>query len=51
MLETISGVVVCMFSDLQYPLSVHIMEQMLRHKLEVPADMVGSAMTNAEQLI
>lgn len=49
--ETKSGIRVCMFSDKEYPLSVKLMERMLRQKLEVPPDPVGNDMTYAEQLV
>ncbi|GJR87561.1 hypothetical protein Tco_0211572 [Tanacetum coccineum] len=50
-LETISGEVLYMFSDVSYPLSVKLMERMLKHKLEIDKDVVGNDMTTAEQLI
>ncbi|GJS23968.1 hypothetical protein Tco_0452600 [Tanacetum coccineum] len=50
-LETISGKVVYMFADGSYPLSVHLMKKMLKHKLEIEIDGVGNDMTYAEQLI
>ncbi|GJW46914.1 putative ribonuclease H-like domain-containing protein [Tanacetum coccineum] len=50
-LETVSGEVLYMFSDVSYPLSVKIMERMLKHKLEIDKDVVGNDMTTAEQLI
>ncbi|GKA36522.1 hypothetical protein Tco_0723013, partial [Tanacetum coccineum] len=34
-----------------YPLSVKLMEKMLKHKLEIAKDVVGNNMTIAEQLI
>ncbi|GJU16840.1 hypothetical protein Tco_1144806 [Tanacetum coccineum] len=34
-----------------YPLSVKLMERMLKHKLEIDKDVVGNDMTTAEQLI
>nr|GEX09185.1 putative ribonuclease H-like domain-containing protein [Tanacetum cinerariifolium] len=37
--------------DVSYPLSVKLMEKMLRHKLEIDKDVVGNDMTTAEQLI
>nr|GEY18155.1 ribonuclease H-like domain, reverse transcriptase, RNA-dependent DNA polymerase [Tanacetum cinerariifolium] len=49
--ETVSGEVLCMFTAVSYPLSVKIMEKMLRHKLEIDKDVVGNDMTTAEQLI
>nr|GFB16666.1 aminoacyl-tRNA synthetase, class 1a, anticodon-binding [Tanacetum cinerariifolium] len=50
-LETISGEVLYMFTDVSYPLSVKLVERMLMHKLEIDADVVGNDMTTAEQLI
>ncbi|GJR06882.1 hypothetical protein Tco_0529866 [Tanacetum coccineum] len=50
-LETISGEVLYMFADVSYPLSVKLMERMLKHKLEIDKDVVGNDMTIAEQLI
>nr|GEY42320.1 ribonuclease H-like domain-containing protein [Tanacetum cinerariifolium] len=50
-LETISGEVFYMFTDVSYPLSVKLMEWMLMHKLEIDSDVVGNDMTTAEQLI
>ncbi|GJY80662.1 hypothetical protein Tco_0493413 [Tanacetum coccineum] len=50
-LETISGEVLYMFADVSYPLSVKLMERMLKHKLEIDKDVVGNDMTTAEQLI
>ncbi|GJT30538.1 hypothetical protein Tco_0910813 [Tanacetum coccineum] len=37
--------------DVSYPLSVKLMERMLKHKLEIAKDVVGNDMTTAEQLI
>ncbi|GJU51341.1 hypothetical protein Tco_1220896, partial [Tanacetum coccineum] len=37
--------------DVSYPLSVKLMEKMLKHKLEIDKDVVGNDMTTAEQLI
>ncbi|GJV63717.1 hypothetical protein Tco_1474545 [Tanacetum coccineum] len=50
-LETVSGKVLYMFADVSYPLSVKLMERMLKHKLEIAKDVVGNDMTTAEQLI
>ncbi|GJZ03936.1 hypothetical protein Tco_0537211, partial [Tanacetum coccineum] len=50
-LETVSREVLYMFSDVTYPLSVKLMERMLKHKLEIAKDVVGNDMTTAEQLI
>ena len=40
-----------MFSDVEYPLSLKVMEQMLKVKLRVPRDMVGNDRTLALQLV
>ncbi|GJV76751.1 hypothetical protein Tco_1508335 [Tanacetum coccineum] len=50
-LETVSREVLYMFVDVSYPLSVKLMERMLKHKLEIDNDVVGNDMTTAEQLI
>ncbi|GJS40122.1 hypothetical protein Tco_0565165 [Tanacetum coccineum] len=50
-LETVSGKVLYMFADVSYPLSVKLMERMLKHKLEIAKDVVGNDMTTIEQLI
>nr|GEZ80950.1 JmjC domain-containing protein [Tanacetum cinerariifolium] len=44
-LETVSGEVVYMFADVPYPLSVKLMERMLKHKLEIDKDVMGNDMT------
>lgn len=43
--------VMYMFSDVQYPLSLGLMEQMLKQKLRVPINMVGNDRTHALQLV
>ncbi|GKC27706.1 hypothetical protein Tco_1035000 [Tanacetum coccineum] len=50
-LESVSGEVLYMFSNVSYPLLVQLMERMLKHKLEIAKDVVGNDMTTAEQLI
>ncbi|GJV39126.1 hypothetical protein Tco_1417566 [Tanacetum coccineum] len=50
-LETMAGIVLYMFVDVPYPLSVKLMERMLKHKLELARDVVGNDLTTAEQLI
>ncbi|GJZ33653.1 hypothetical protein Tco_0579089 [Tanacetum coccineum] len=50
-LETVSGEVLYMFVDVPYPLSVKLMERILKYKLEINKDVVGNDMTTAEQLI
>nr|GFD06205.1 hypothetical protein [Tanacetum cinerariifolium] len=39
-LETVSEEVLSMFADVSYPLSVKLMENILRHKLEIDTDVV-----------
>ncbi|GJX43086.1 hypothetical protein Tco_0259762, partial [Tanacetum coccineum] len=48
---TMAGIVLYMFVDVPYPLSVKLMERMLKHKLELARDVVGNDLTTAEQLI
>ncbi|GJR07354.1 putative ribonuclease H-like domain-containing protein [Tanacetum coccineum] len=50
-LETVSGLVVHMFVDKKYPLSVNLIERMLDHQLEICRDTVGNELTTAVQLI
>nr|GEV98672.1 aminoacyl-tRNA synthetase, class 1a, anticodon-binding [Tanacetum cinerariifolium] len=50
-LETVSGEVLSMFTNVSYPLSVKLMERMLMHKLEIDSDFVVNDLTIAEQLI
>nr|GEY18100.1 aminoacyl-tRNA synthetase, class 1a, anticodon-binding [Tanacetum cinerariifolium] len=50
-LETFSGEVLSMFTDVSYPLSIELMKRMLMHKLEIDSDFVGNDLTIAEQLI
>nr|GEU94153.1 hypothetical protein [Tanacetum cinerariifolium] len=50
-LETVSGEVLSMFTDVSYPLSVTLMERMLMHNLEIYSNIVGNDLTIAEQLI
>ncbi|GKC12544.1 hypothetical protein Tco_1009326, partial [Tanacetum coccineum] len=50
-LETVSREVLYMFVDVSYPLSVKLMERILKHKLEIDKDVVGNDMTTAVQLI
>ncbi|GKB26869.1 hypothetical protein Tco_0866270 [Tanacetum coccineum] len=49
-LGTMAGIVLYMFVDVPYPLSVKLMERMLKHKLELARDVVGNDPTTAEQL-
>nr|GEX07438.1 JmjC domain-containing protein [Tanacetum cinerariifolium] len=50
-LETMSGEVLSMFTDVPYLLSVERMKKMLMIKLEIDSDFVGNDQTTAEQLI
>ncbi|GJZ17365.1 putative ribonuclease H-like domain-containing protein [Tanacetum coccineum] len=50
-LETVSGLVLHMFVDKKYPLSVNLIERMLDHQLEICRDTVGNELTTAVQLI
>ncbi|GKA79239.1 hypothetical protein Tco_0785835 [Tanacetum coccineum] len=50
-LETVSGLVIYMFVDNKYPLSVNLIERMLDHQLEICHDTVGNELTTAVQLI
>nr|GEV31240.1 synaptobrevin, longin-like domain protein [Tanacetum cinerariifolium] len=50
-LETISGAVLSMFTDVSYPLSVELMKKMLLHKLEIDSDFVGNDLTTAEVIV
>ncbi|GJQ95093.1 hypothetical protein Tco_0006232 [Tanacetum coccineum] len=50
-LETVNGLVVHMFVDKKYPLSVNLIERMLDHQLEICHETVGNELTTAVQLI
>ncbi|GJU45303.1 hypothetical protein Tco_1202569 [Tanacetum coccineum] len=50
-LETVGGLVVHMFVDKKYPLSVNLIEWMLDHQLEICQETVGNELTTAVQLI
>ncbi|GKD22414.1 hypothetical protein Tco_1224117 [Tanacetum coccineum] len=50
-LETVSGLVLHMFMDKKYPLSVNLIERMLDHQLEICHGSVGNELTTAVQLI
>ncbi|GJR77036.1 hypothetical protein Tco_0089401 [Tanacetum coccineum] len=50
-LETVSGLVLHMFVDKKYPLSVNLIEMMLDHQLEICHGSVGNELTIAVQLI
>ncbi|GJX13244.1 hypothetical protein Tco_0205002 [Tanacetum coccineum] len=50
-LETVGGLVVHMFVDKKYPLSVNLIERMIDHQLEICHGTVGNELTTAVQLI
>ncbi|GJV67854.1 anticodon-binding aminoacyl-tRNA synthetase, class 1a [Tanacetum coccineum] len=50
-LETVGGLVVHMFVDKKYPLSVNLIERMLDHQLEICHGTGGNELTTAVQLI
>ncbi|GJZ66906.1 hypothetical protein Tco_0630146 [Tanacetum coccineum] len=47
----VDGLVLHMFVDKKYPLSVNLIERMLEHQLEICQDTVGNELTTAVQLI
>ncbi|GJX57036.1 hypothetical protein Tco_0286933 [Tanacetum coccineum] len=50
-LETVSGLVVHMFVNNKYPLTVNLIDRMLDHQLEISRDTVGNELTTVVQLI
>ncbi|GJS32922.1 hypothetical protein Tco_0531304 [Tanacetum coccineum] len=50
-LETVSGLVIHMFVDKKYPLTINLIERMLDHQLEICHGTVGNELTTAVQLI
>ncbi|GJZ15433.1 hypothetical protein Tco_0551110 [Tanacetum coccineum] len=50
-LETVDGLVLHMFVDKKYPLSVNLIERMLDHQLEIYTGTMGNELTTAVQLI
>ncbi|GKF34763.1 hypothetical protein Tco_0107963, partial [Tanacetum coccineum] len=50
-LEIVGGLVIHMFVDKKYPLSVNLIERMLDHQLEICQDTVGNELTTTVQLI
>ncbi|GJU94022.1 hypothetical protein Tco_1318778 [Tanacetum coccineum] len=50
-LETVSGLVIHMFVDKKYPLTINLIERMLDHQLEICHRTVGNELTTAVQLI
>ncbi|GKC77145.1 hypothetical protein Tco_1127919 [Tanacetum coccineum] len=49
--ETVSGLVIHMFVDKKYPLTINLIERMLDHQLEICHGTVGNELTTAVQLI
>ncbi|GJW39609.1 hypothetical protein Tco_0065454 [Tanacetum coccineum] len=50
-LETVGGLVLYMFVDKKYPLTVKFMERMLDHQLEIDRESIGNDLTTGIQLI
>ncbi|GKC45398.1 hypothetical protein Tco_1063120 [Tanacetum coccineum] len=50
-LETVDGLVLHMFVDKKYPLTVNLIERMLDHQLEIGHKQEGNALTTIVQLI
>ncbi|GJW09976.1 hypothetical protein Tco_1575803, partial [Tanacetum coccineum] len=50
-LETVSGEVLYMFSNVSYPLSVKLMESMLTHKLEIEKDVFNKATKTSHYMV
>ncbi|GJW66833.1 putative ribonuclease H-like domain-containing protein [Tanacetum coccineum] len=50
-LETVCGLVIYMFVDKKYPLTVNLMQRMLNHQLEIGQGAVGNELTTAVQLV
>ncbi|GKF12300.1 hypothetical protein Tco_0050226, partial [Tanacetum coccineum] len=50
-LETVSVLVIHMFVDKKYPLTINLIERMLDHQLEICHGTVGNELTTAVQLI
>ncbi|GKC13370.1 hypothetical protein Tco_1010152, partial [Tanacetum coccineum] len=50
-LDTVSGLVIHMFVDKKYPLTINLIERMLDHQLEICHGTVGNELTTAVQLI
>ncbi|GKA83228.1 hypothetical protein Tco_0789976 [Tanacetum coccineum] len=50
-LQTVDGLVLHMFVDKRYPLTVNLIERMLDHQLEIGHKQEGNALTTAVQLI
>ncbi|GJZ30852.1 hypothetical protein Tco_0575899 [Tanacetum coccineum] len=48
---TVSGLVIHMFVDKKYPLTINLIERMLDHQLEICHGTVGNELTTAVQLI
>ncbi|GJT32717.1 hypothetical protein Tco_0923136 [Tanacetum coccineum] len=50
-LKTVSGLVICMFVDKKYPLTVKLIERMMDYQLEISHGAVGNELTTAVQLV
>ncbi|GJR96042.1 hypothetical protein Tco_0268216 [Tanacetum coccineum] len=50
-LEIVSGLVIYMFVDKKYPLTINLIERMLDHQLKICHGTVGNELTTAVQLI
>ncbi|GJY96571.1 putative ribonuclease H-like domain-containing protein [Tanacetum coccineum] len=50
-LKIVSGLVIHMFVDKKYPLTINLIEKMLDHQLEICHETVGNELTTAVQLI
>ncbi|GJV89939.1 hypothetical protein Tco_1533877 [Tanacetum coccineum] len=50
-LETVSVEVLYMFADVSYPLSVMLMERMLKHKLEIDKDVFNKATNTSHYMV
>ncbi|GJY68563.1 hypothetical protein Tco_0471545 [Tanacetum coccineum] len=50
-LETVSGLVIYMFVDKKYPLTVKLMERMMDYQLEIGHGAVGNELTTTVQLV
>lgn len=51
MVFTTNGKTLYMWGEVTYPITIEVLQQMLEVKLNVPHDMVGNDMYNAEQLV
>ncbi|GKC62321.1 hypothetical protein Tco_1094919, partial [Tanacetum coccineum] len=49
--KTVSGLIILMFMDKKYPLTINLIERMLDHQLEICHGIMGNEFTTAVQLI